>query len=202
MKKTKVVEPLSGKPFWFKISTMLFSAVVVPIYVSIIFGLWPVIPSGLPAWLDVLLGLVFLSFIPIIIVLYFYKKGKTDINVSDRTTRVYFYIISIASYATAASIFSYYGSHTMMLIATAYVTVSSTMFIINLFWKVSAHTAGTTGPFTALVYVYGPWLSFLYIIIPFVIWLRFKIRAHTIPQLVAGAVIALIVTWITYFFLY
>ena len=80
----------------------------------------------------------------------------------------------------------------------SYVFVTSAVFIINLFWKISAHSAGVAGPTTALVYVFGPSLIPLYVLTLLVMWVRLKIKVHNLKQLIAGALIAIFITSLVY----
>lgn len=137
-----------------------------------------------------------------ILVAYSAKKKHHSVLVAGKKERNFLYLASIISYIISASLFWYLGSHIMFLISIAYIAVASSVAIVNLFWKVSAHTTGTAGPITALVYVYGMILLPMYLIVLPVAYLRYKDKAHTTAQLVAGAFIAIIVTFLIFAIFY
>lgn len=54
---------------------------------------------------------------------------------------------------------------------------------------------GASGPFAALVFVFGmPALPFIILLI-FIGWARIKLECHTLSQVLAGALIAFISTY-------
>ncbi|RLE72513.1 MAG: hypothetical protein DRZ80_07160 [Thermoprotei archaeon] len=63
--------------------------------------------------------------------------------------------------------------------------------------KTSVHMAGIAGPVTFFVIIYGINYSTLYLLLLPVAWARYEKRAHNLSQLVLGAIIAIITTWIT-----
>ena len=70
------------------------------------------------------------------------------------------------------------------------------LMIITLKWKISIHASGITGPFTALIYQLGStMLPLLLLVIP-VAWARVELKAHTIRQVTAGAILSSMLTWI------
>ncbi len=90
----------------------------------------------------------------------------------------------------------------MLLISLSYVFVTTAIMFVTLFWKISVHSAGVAGPTTALVYFFGKEMIFLHILTMIVILVRLKLKVHTLPQLIAGSVMAIVVTFLTYFFFY
>lgn len=90
----------------------------------------------------------------------------------------------------------------MLLISLTYVFVTASIMFVTLFWKISVHSAGVAGPTTALVYFFGLGFVPMYILTALVITVRLKLKAHTLPQLLAGVLIAMAVTFLTYFFFY
>lgn len=171
----------------------LLSAPVVPIYISIIFA-----TREANFLLAAALGIIFLSLFSLLPIIYLYRKGKVDLDVSAREKRSLFYITAITGYIIASAIFKILNMHVMFCIAAAYVFVTATLAIINVHWKISAHAAGVAGPTTALVWVFGLQWIWLYFFTAIVIWARWKLKAHTAAQLFAGAISAILVTVVTY----
>lgn len=173
------------------------SAPAIAAIVTIIFSL-----SSPDIFLSVVVGFLFLVIIPILPVFYFFEQKLIDIDVHDRKKRTIFFLMAIISYITASVIFYYLNYHTMFSISMAYIFVTTAVMIINLFWKISVHSAGVAGPTTALVYVFGKELIPLYIFTIIIIYIRLKLRAHNLIQLIAGSVVAIAVTFLTYLFFY
>ena len=90
----------------------------------------------------------------------------------------------------------------MLAISLAYLFVDIAIMVNNLFWKISIHAAGIAGPTTALVYVFGTKFIFLYIFTALVFYIRLKLKAHTLYQLMAGCAVAIGVTFLMDLFFY
>ncbi len=149
-----------------------------------------------------LIGIVFVVVLPISPVLASYAMGKVDIWVSSREARTFYFVLAILTYFIGAMVFYYEKSISMYAISLTYAFVTLAVALINLKWKISVHTAGVSGPSTALVYVYGLVALSLIAIIVLVIWSRVKLKAHTTWQSIAGAVVAMFVTIGVYVLVY
>ncbi len=69
------------------------------------------------------------------------------------------------------------------------------LLLVTMKWKISIHASGITGPFTALIYLLGAtMLPLLLIVIP-VAWARIELKAHTMTQVMAGAILSCLLTW-------
>lgn len=178
--------------------SIIFSAPMIAAYVTIAFSLF--YPAGMSSgnvWKSIVTGLFFLSLIPAATI--FANANKLiDLNFFERKKRNSVYPLVIISYFLGAFTFWYTGNKIMFLISISYMFVTLSLFIINLSWKVSVHTAGITGPVTALICVFGSFLSPLYLLTIPVAYSRYKLGSHDNRQLVAGALIAIIVTYLTY----
>ncbi len=150
-----------------------------------------------PLYISLPLSILSLSILPILYIITEYRRGRTDIFVTDKDKRPKFFIPALISYAMGALAFTLLGDGVLAAFHLCYLTVTATIFLVSLKWKISIHTAGIAGPTTFLVYYLGPVYTILYLLIPLAAWSRYKLRAHTIPQLVMGALVALIVTHIT-----
>ncbi len=69
--------------------------------------------------------------------------------------------------------------------------------VITFFWKISIHMLLDTMGTLILNYLFDWQLLFLFILIPLVAWARFKLKRHTISQIVAGFSLSLIVFFST-----
>ena len=158
------------------------------------FSLWSPIGLGLlSAPFTILLCLLCFVFFPFLAILYFHQKKVVDLYISKRNARTPFFLIAITSYSFATAIFLVTNTKIMFLLALASLVVSIILMGINLFWKVSIHCAGVTGPIFALIFVFGISALPLTSIVGLVGWSRIKLKNHTFAQTFAGTIISLIV---------
>jgi hypothetical protein len=173
------------------------------IVATVLFTLWSPIGLGsLSPSLTFILCFLLFALFPFLPVIYFYKKNVIDLYVSKREARTPFYLIAITSYSLAAIIFFATNTSIMFLLALGYVVVSVILLVVNLFWKVSIHCAGVTGPIFALFFVFGTKALPLSVIILLVCWSRIKLKNHTIAQTFVGTLISLSVGLVEYNVLY
>lgn len=152
--------------------------------------------------LSAILGVSFLAAIPALQFLYLLKKGLTDIDIRSRRTRNSVLAAAAASYAASSAIFYYLGYRAMLAISLAYLFVAAAVAINSFFWKISIHAAGIAGPTTALAYVFGIGALPLYLLTLLTAFVRFRLKAHTLPQLMDGTAVAIIVTLLAYLVFY
>ena len=175
----------------------------VAIIATICFSLWSPIGLGiLSAPYSILLCFLCFAFFPFLAILYFHRKKVVDLYVSQRKSRTPFFIIAIISYAAAAIIFSATSTKIMFLLALGSLFVSIICMGINVFWKVSIHCAGVTGPIFALIFVYGITALPLAPIVGIVGWSRIKLNNHTFAQTLGGTLLSLTVGLVIYTTLY
>jgi len=173
------------------------------IVATVSFSLWSPIGLGLlSAPFSILLCFFCFAFVPFLSILYFYRKNVVDLYVSKRKTRTPFFLIAITSYSVAAIIFLVTSTKIMFLLALGYVVVSIILMVVNLFWKVSVHCAGVTGPIFSLIFVFGINALPLSLIVGLVGWSRIKLKNHTFAQTFVGTLIALTVGLVEYSMLY
>jgi membrane-associated phospholipid phosphatase len=60
-------------------------------------------------------------------------------------------------------------------------------------WKISIHTAVAFGTVIILALVLGPWSTVALVLAVAVGWLRLELRAHTLAQVMGGAVVGTLV---------
>jgi hypothetical protein len=184
------------------------SKILSPVVIAFIATLWFSIFSPLQSHdlltitTSIILGIFFLSIFPAFAVVYNFKKGKIDLWVSDRKTRTPFYFVALTGYIIASIVFFMLDYKAMFVLSIAYIFVTAVIMLVNLFWKVSTHSGGVTGPVTALIHGFGIYAIPLTALIPIVIWARLKLKAHSLMQLIMGVVIAAFFTSIIYLLLY
>jgi hypothetical protein len=70
------------------------------------------------------------------------------------------------------------------------------LILITLKWKISIHASGVMGPFTALLYLLGGVVFPLILVVIPVAWARVELKAHTVMQVAAGAILSGVLTWV------
>lgn len=186
-----------------ELNSAIFSAPAVGVYSSIFFSVFSPIGLGkMELWSSILVGFVFLGLLPLLIILLFARKYSIKIDIYDRKRRTPIFFIIIINYIFGSFIFWVFNNYTMFLIAFSYVVVTSAIMFINLFWKISVHTAGLTGPLTAMVYVFGSSLLPLFLLVVPVAYSRYKLESHNRKQLLAGVLVAIFITYIIYYFMW
>lgn len=73
-----------------------------------------------------------------------------------------------------------------------YLLNAITIFIINRYWKISAHALGVMTPIFFLIYFLGIYYILLFPIIILVGWARYYLKLHTIPQIFWGSVLGIV----------
>ena len=175
----------------------------ITIVATIAFSLWSPIGLGLLSpLLSILLCFLLLVLFPFLPVIFFYGKHVVDLYISKREARTPFFLIALTSYSFAAIIFFATNTKIMFLLALGYTFVTLILLVVNLFWKVSIHCAGVTGPIFALIFVFGIQVIPLSLIIVAVAWSRIKLKNHTFTQTLVGTLIPIAVGLVEYTVLY
>mgnify|MGYP000223938249 CR=1 FL=1 len=146
---------------------------------------------------NAIIGIVFLLIIPTLPIIYDSKRGVIDIYISQREKRHRYFLVAIGSYIVGSGVFYSLREITLYLFLTCYATVTTSILLANTITKVSVHTAGIAGPVTFMVLMYGVQFSVLYFLLIPIGWSRYIAQAHTKKQLIAGALIAILVTYLT-----
>jgi hypothetical protein len=145
-----------------------------------------------------LLGITLIAVAPIALVLYLLAKGRIDIHTSEGERPPAFFLPPVAAYSVAAIVFGMLKCTTLYRLSTAYLATAFVVLVVTLFWRVSIHMAGLTGPITALILVFGIQYSLLFLLAVPLGWARTELKAHTLPQVVFGAVVGVVTTSIVY----
>jgi hypothetical protein len=147
---------------------------------------------------------IVLSLLPVFLALvYLTRHGKLDsifTNVRRQRTRIYL-LASLC--ALAGFIVLYYLRAPSLLVAAFTAGLSATVIFmcINLWWKISLHTAFIAASVTVLVILYG-WIAAVSVaLVPLTAWARIEQKHHSLAQAAAGALLAsLVVVLVFYFF--
>lgn len=141
-------------------------------------------------------GLFFFTIAPMLCVFYLYLSGRiSDFDMSDRFERRRAFISFIIVDVVAALFLTAVHAPTVLIAITwGYVAATTVIMCITNWWKISTHAFGVTGPFAAMFLLFGlqplPYVA----VVPLVCWARVYLRAHSVAQVLAGGVLAIIST--------
>lgn len=187
-----------------RIISRLTPAPLINLYVGIIFSLAS--PIGLGPVLNplssIVICLVVMVILPITPIVYAAWKGTVDLDVSVRESRTKFFMFSMMCDFIAYVVYGSFSCHVMSTLAAAYFAVTSGVLLVSLRSKISVHGAGVGGPGAALIYVYGSLAMLVAIVWILVIYSRMTLKQHTLGQSITGVVLAIVIAWVTYFFVY
>ena len=139
-----------------------------------------------------LIGLALSVFPVFVVVIYMVSKKKLDgIFINPRQQRHRIYLLAII--CAIIGYFVLVALDAPPLLVTTFIAglVAVIIFmIINLFWKISLHTAFITASATVLIIVYGTIAAWTALFVPLVAWARIEMRLHTPAQVFCGALSA------------
>ncbi|HEY9166274.1 MAG TPA: hypothetical protein VIS48_08955 [Candidatus Kryptonia bacterium] len=127
--------------------------------------------------------------------LLLHRKKVTEIDIPIRQQRTIPYLVSVAIYSFGFVIlFILKASLPVYALMFCYATNTFVVSLINVRWKISAHAMGASGPLTVLAMTFGWIAAPAFLLVPVVSWARVELRAHTKAQVVAGALLGIILT--------
>lgn len=134
-----------------------------------------------------------LSVAPVfVVVVYLVRRRKLDgIFVSHRSQRHWLYLLaSVLAAAGCGVLWSFQAPYLLKAAFTAGLAALVAFMVINLFWKISLHTAFLAAAVTVLVMVYGAVAAWSCLLLPPVAWARIELKQHSSVQVIVGAVLA------------
>jgi membrane-associated phospholipid phosphatase len=148
-------------------------------------------------WLNVCVTAAFGTVAPSAFILCLFCRGLiTDFYASNRESRAVPFVGALVSYGLGTVLLL--AIHAVPVVTATmlcYFSNSLVMMLVTLKWKVSVHASGIAGPATALSCSLGtPWLSTFLLVIP-VGWARIRLGAHSLSQVIAGALLTIPLTW-------
>jgi membrane-associated phospholipid phosphatase len=152
----------------------------------------PAVEPGFPgtAWFGAL-AVLFVCLLPLAAVELLVRLGKvTDHHVSDRRQRAPVLAMAVVSLlAGLCLLLAISAPSSVIAMVLAIVGGVVVLAVISLFWKISGHAGSVAFATAVAVLLLGaPWIPLL-LLIPAVCWSRVVLRAHTVAQVVAGAVV-------------
>lgn len=144
-----------------------------------------------------------LYIIPALYIIWMVKTKRADAELSDRRSRPIFFTISTLT-SIAAFFLAYYILNEPRIVVTYFLAVSLFMFVftfITFFWKISIHVAFVTILTFYFAWLFNKYFLFLGVFIPLVAWARYYLKLHSIFQMIAGFLVSVIVTFLTFYLL-
>lgn len=142
-----------------------------------------------------------LSVFPVFaVVLYMVHRRKLDgifINLRQQRSRIY--LLAIACAVVGYIVLVVFKAPELLRAAFLSGLISVVFFmIINLFWKISLHTAFVTASVAVLIIVYGKMAVWTIMFVPLIAWARLEMRLHTPPQVFTGGLLAVSIVIIVF----
>jgi membrane-associated phospholipid phosphatase len=151
---------------------------------------------GVTGWLWALLYLAFAVPAPTLYVVWKMRRGEiTDFHIQVREQRTKPYLV-ILLYTGLALIGMVVGRapQLMILVAAAGWLQTATLFVITLWWKISAHAAAAAGISVLALGTLGLSAWPLALSVPLVAWSRVKLQRHTLSQTLVGSALGLLIS--------
>lgn len=145
--------------------------------------------AGAARWAAISLAL---SVLPVfVVVVYLVRRRRLEsIFIKPRRQRTGIYALASALGAVGCLVLWRLGAPALLLTSfVAGLTAVVVFMVINLYWKISAHTAFVTGAATVLTIVYGAAGALTLLLVPLIGWARLRLALHSTAQVTAAALL-------------
>lgn len=182
-----------------------FHLPVVGLVILFLFSYLSFLPLGVKIYI-LLMVYTFTILLPTAMIrLYRRYQGWTRIQLGVKERRVVPYIISIMCYLTCYYLLTInHASHFIGSIVMASLIIQVVCAIINLWWKISTHSAaigGVTGALVAfaMIFNFNPvwWICLLLLLAGMVGTSRIILKQHTLEQVVAGYLVGIVCAFLS-----
>jgi len=143
---------------------------------------------------------LFAVLIPAIYVLWLMEVGKiSDVHISNQNERkTPFIVAGISSLMGVIILIALQAAQPVIVIGVAYAINALAVAMVTQFWKISIHTALFSSVCTVAIIIFGWQFAWLYLLLLPLAWSRVHRHRHTILQVVAGALLAFVLTTATF----
>ena len=182
-----------------------FHLPVVGLVILFLFSYLSFLPLGVKIYI-LLMVYTFTILLPTAMIrLYRRYQGWTRIQLGVKERRVVPYVISIMCYLTCYYLLTInHASHFIGSIVMASLIIQVVCAIINLWWKISTHSAaigGVTGALVAfaMIFNFNPvlWICLLLLLAGMVGTSRIILKQHTLEQVVAGYLVGIVCAFLS-----
>jgi membrane-associated phospholipid phosphatase len=138
-------------------------------------------------------GAVYVSLgvlIPLLYVVWLVIRGQiTDIDVRSREQRRRPLLVTLICAGIGWLVLALGAAPAgMTMVAAAMWLEVAAIFFVTLRWKISVHTVAAAGGAMLIWTLLGSAIPFL-LMVPLIAWSRIRLRHHTLPQTLAGALL-------------
>lgn len=143
-------------------------------------------------------GVMFSTILPLMYLYWAQRIGKIDsLDIVNRKQRIDPLAVGTLMYFMGFVIYKIIGAPPIVT-GLMFCFASNTLLVVLVthYWKISIHSMGISGPLMALYMMYGNAVLFAYPLILLVAMSRLILKRHTIPQIVAGVVVGLFLTYL------
>lgn len=144
---------------------------------------------------------VVLTVLPVfMVILYLVRNGRLDaIFTNVRGQRTQLYLLGVFCAVAGCITMNYLGAPSMLVTGfAAGLTMAVVFMCINLWWKISMHTAFVAASATVLVILYG-WLATISLaLVPLMAWARIELEYHSLAQVATGALLASLIVVVVF----
>ena len=186
-----------------RIMSMIFTPFYLPLVGLValfLFSYMSLLPLAykLPMLLTVYISTILMP--SLLIHLYRTFQGWTSKELGRKERRIVPYLISILCYFGCFFLMEYRNTpRVISIILVAALVIQMVCALINVWWKISTHTAGIGGLAGGLVvysiaFSFNPiwWLAFVILLAGMVGTARMILRQHTLAQVVAGFLVGVV----------
>ncbi|MBN1161753.1 MAG: hypothetical protein JXA17_07400 [Dehalococcoidales bacterium] len=136
------------------------------------------------------------SVLPTLVVVVFLVRSKRMDGFFNTTQeqRNIVYLIASGLGAIGCGLLWYLNAPELLAVTFTAGLISIVLFTgINYFWKVSLHTAFIAASLTIVIMIYGVIAVWAIVFLPPVAWARIELKQHSVTQVVAGGLLAVLV---------
>ena len=189
---------------WKKRAARLISNIFNPFLISLVVIILHSFTSASSVLASIkwLLISISLSILPVfVIVVYLVRNHKIEgIFIRARKQRDRIYLL--ASVCTAVNCSVLYCLGAPRVLVASFVAGLSAIVIfmcVNLWWKISVHTAFVTASITVLIILYGALGLLSAVLLPLMAWSRIELERHSPAQVAVGALLAALIVLVVFY---
>lgn len=144
-----------------------------------------------------IISVFFASILPTVAVIIFFKKKDIHRDLLKKEDRKIPLILAIISYFLGTiALFMMQAPPISTALMFCYFSNTMIVMAITIYWKISIHLMGISGPTTGLIFAFGLPGAILGLLGPLVMWSRVYLNRHTISQVLAGFLFGFVLTTI------
>jgi membrane-associated phospholipid phosphatase len=122
------------------------------------------------------------------------RKKLDSIFPETQGQRKVIYLLASLVAAAGCGVTWWFGAPELLSVSfTAGLAAIVVFMTVNLYWKISLHTAFVSAAATILTLDYGAMVAWTFVLLPVVAWARLELRLHTPAQVAVGAVLAAVI---------